>query len=100
MHGGGALGFLQGSIVLSSKSLASAMRVATSIERNTWRRGILGEKERHSRLSPHLIMVANQIGRQRRQLINFPLGPTVFNRPVHALDIAGLFQAPVLCGRK
>ena len=32
MHGGGALGFLQGSIVLSSKSLASAMRVATSIE--------------------------------------------------------------------
>ena len=48
----------------------------------------------------HGDLPANQFGRQRRQSIDFTLGPAVFNRRVHALDIAGLFQAPVICGRK
>jgi hypothetical protein len=37
---------------------------------------------------------------KRSSSIDFTLGPAVFNRRVHTLDLAGLFQAPVMCGRK
>ena len=37
---------------------------------------------------------------QRRQPTDFTFGPAVFNRRVHALGIASLFQTLVKCGRK
>ena len=36
--------------------------------------------------------MTNQIGRHRRQQIMVLLGPTIFNRQVLTLDVAGFFQ--------
>src|SRR5215467_3983249 len=57
------------------------------------RGGILGEKKRHPRLSPHLIMAANQIGRQRRQSVQLTFRPAVLHCDVAALEIAGFVEA-------
>src|SRR5215467_13067339 len=48
----------------------------------------------------HGDLFTNQFGRQRGQPIDLILGPTVFDRYVLALDIAGLFQSLAKCAQK
>ena len=45
-------------------------------------------------------LFTNQFGRQRRHSVDLILGPTVFDRHVLALDIAGLFQSLAKCAQK
>ena len=47
----------------------------------------------------HGDLAANQLARQRRQLIHLILGPTVFNRDTLALAIAGSLQGLPKCAQ-